>query len=185
MHVIIVIIIILISSRVVLVLLLCLLSAFQSLLWCPHIIVSRRVSTCDPLGPLLFYNAIYLRLVRLFLCRCEPIAIWMILPWAALQRYLHATSKELLMLEVLYLNISKCELISNTDFQVSDATLKSFSHTSIADASLLNAPLFPGAVLDETWAARCSELCRSVERLKCLGSQYTDGQLCYIVCNEK
>jgi len=33
----------------------------------------------------------------------------------------------------------KCELISNTDFQVSDATLKSFSYTSIADTSLLGA----------------------------------------------
>jgi len=31
--------------------------------------------------------------------------------------------------------------------------------------------LFPGAVLDEAWAARCSELSRAVERLKCLGSQ--------------
>jgi len=68
-------------------------------------------------------------------------------------------------------HISNCKRISNTDFQVSDATLKSFSHTSIADASLLNASLFPGAVLDEAWATRCSELSRAVERLKSLGSQ--------------
>ena len=49
----------------------------------------------------------------------------------------------------LHLNIVKCELISSPDFQVSDATLKSFPRTSIADASLLGAPLFPGVVLDE------------------------------------
>ena len=59
----------------------------------------------------------------------------------------------------LHLNIAKCELISSPDFQVTDATLWSFSHTSIADASLLGAPLFPGVVLDEAWAAGCSDLC--------------------------
>ena len=36
----------------------------------------------------------------------------------------------------LHLNISKCERISSPDFQVSDVTLKSFSRTFIADASL-------------------------------------------------
>ncbi len=71
----------------------------------------------------------------------------------------------------LHLNIAKCEIISSPDFQVSDATLRSFYHTSIADASLLGAPLFPGVVLDEAWAAGCSELSRAVERLKCIGSQ--------------
>ena len=63
------------------------------------------------------------------------------------------------------------QLISSPDFQVSDATLRSFSRTSIADASLLGAPLFPGVVLDEAWAAACSELSRAVQRLKCIGSQ--------------
>ena len=71
----------------------------------------------------------------------------------------------------LHLNIAKCELISSPDFQVSDTTLRSFSRTSIADASLLGAPLFPGVVLDEAWAAACSELSRAVDRLKCIGSQ--------------
>ena len=42
----------------------------------------------------------------------------------------------------LHLNISKCELISSPDFQVSDVTLKSVSRTFIANASLLGAPLF-------------------------------------------
>jgi len=49
----------------------------------------------------------------------------------------------------LHLNISKCELIYSSDFQVSDTTSKSFSQTSNADASVLGAPLFPGVVLDE------------------------------------
>ena len=70
----------------------------------------------------------------------------------------------------LQLNIAKCELISSPNFQVSDATLRSFSHSSIADTSLLGAPLFPGVVLDEAWAAGCSELSRAVERPKRIGS---------------
>ena len=44
-----------------------------------------------------------------------------------------------------------------------NATLRSFSRTSIADASLLGVSLFPGVVLDEAWAAACSELSRAVE----------------------
>jgi len=69
----------------------------------------------------------------------------------------------------LHLNIFKSELISSSDFQVSDITLnlKSFSRLYIDDASLLGAPLFPGVVLDEAWAAGC----RAVERLKGIGSQ--------------
>jgi hypothetical protein len=58
----------------------------------------------------------------------------------------------------LHLNIIKCELISNRDFQVFDATLRSSSKTSIADASLLGASLFPDVVLDQAWAAGCLEL---------------------------
>jgi len=71
----------------------------------------------------------------------------------------------------LHLNIAICELITSPDFRVSDATLRSYSRISIAHASLLGAPLFPGVVLDVTWAAACSELSRAVERLKCIGSQ--------------
>ena len=78
-----------------------------------------------------------------------------------------------------HLNISKCELISSPDFQVSDVTLKYFSRTSIADASLLGVPLFPGVVFDEAWAARCSELSRAVERLKGIDSRMRS--LCYVL----
>jgi len=71
----------------------------------------------------------------------------------------------------LHLNIAKCELITSLDYRVSDATTRSFSRISIADASLLGTLLFPDVVLDVAWAAACSELSRAVERLKCIGSQ--------------
>ena len=70
----------------------------------------------------------------------------------------------------LHFNICKCELISSPGFQVSEVILNSFSRTSIADAALLGAPLLPGVVLGEAWAA-CSELSTAVEKLKCIGSQ--------------
>jgi len=49
----------------------------------------------------------------------------------------------------LQLNISMCELISGADHHVSNVT---YARVSIADASLLGAPLFSGATLDEAWA---------------------------------
>ena len=47
----------------------------------------------------------------------------------------------------------------------------SFTFVSVADATLLGAPLFPGKVLDDTWLARCEDLKRAVNRLSLLSAQ--------------
>ena len=38
----------------------------------------------------------------------------------------------------------------------------------MSDAELLEAPLFPGAVLDTVWSQRCDDLTRAVNRLACV-----------------
>jgi len=40
-----------------------------------------------------------------------------------------------------------------------------------SDAELLGAPLFPGSALDATWARRCDDLARAVDRLAAIRSQ--------------
>ena len=42
---------------------------------------------------------------------------------------------------------------------------------SVADATLLGAPLFPGKVFDDTWLACCEDLKRAVDRLSLLSAQ--------------
>jgi len=39
-----------------------------------------------------------------------------------------------------------------------DQTMSSFTFVSVADATLLGAPLFQGKVLDDTWLARCEDV---------------------------
>jgi len=46
--------------------------------------------------------------------------------------------------------------------------MSSFTFVSVADVTLLGAPLFPGKVLDNTWLARCEDLKRAVEDFLCL-----------------
>jgi len=65
----------------------------------------------------------------------------------------------------LRLNPSKCEVISHPDPNIVDQTMSSFTVVSVADTTLLGAPLFPGKVLDDTWLARCEDLKRAVDRL--------------------
>ena len=48
----------------------------------------------------------------------------------------------------LSLNVSKCELIAQSDAVISDTLLQSFNRVEIEDATLLGAPLFPGPALD-------------------------------------
>jgi len=50
----------------------------------------------------------------------------------------------------LCLNRSKCEVISHPDLKIADQTILSFICVSVATATLLGAPLFPGKVLDDT-----------------------------------
>jgi len=47
----------------------------------------------------------------------------------------------------LRLNLSKCEVISHPDQNIVDPTMSSFLFVSVADATLLGVPLFPGKVL--------------------------------------
>jgi len=71
----------------------------------------------------------------------------------------------------LSLNVSKCELIAHKHFQVDNALLQSFHRVELEDATLLCAPLFPGAGLDTAWDDRCKDLARAVDRLKTISSQ--------------
>ena len=71
----------------------------------------------------------------------------------------------------LHLNHSKCEVIPHPDLNIVDQTVSSFTFVSVADATLLGAPLFPGKVLDDTWLARCEDLKRAADRLSLLSAQ--------------
>jgi len=77
----------------------------------------------------------------------------------------------------LSLNVYKCELIAHKDFQVDDALLQSFHRLELEDASLLGAPLFPGAALDTAWDDRCEDLVRAFDRLSAIGAQ--DALICH------
>jgi len=71
----------------------------------------------------------------------------------------------------LNINVSKCQLIAQPGCHVTDPTLLSFQQIPSENAELLCAPLFPGTVLDLTWAKRCDELTRATERLASIGAQ--------------
>jgi len=69
------------------------------------------------------------------------------------------------------LNPSKCEVISHPDLKIADQTILSFIFVSVADATLLGAPLFSGKVLDDTWSACCEDLKLAMQRLSLLNAQ--------------
>ena len=71
----------------------------------------------------------------------------------------------------LCLNPSKCEVISDPDLNVVDQTVSSFTFVSMADATLLGAPLFAGKVFDDTRLAGCEDLKLAVDRLSLLSAQ--------------
>jgi len=52
----------------------------------------------------------------------------------------------------LHLNVSKCKVIAQPDFVVTNLVLQKFSFVPAENSMLLGAPLLPGKVLDETWA---------------------------------
>ena len=68
----------------------------------------------------------------------------------------------------LSVTVSKCELISDDSFTVTDNLLQSFPSTCIGDdVTLPGAPLFPGPSLDRAWSDRCAELARASGRCDC------------------
>ena len=68
----------------------------------------------------------------------------------------------------LHLNISKCEVISNT--AASHAVFDGFKQINTDSATLLGAPLSTGAALTACLADRYTDLTRAVERLKFLSA---------------
>ena len=126
----------------------------------------------DPLGPLLFCTAIH-SLMRslgsdLILGYLDDFTL-------AGPQSVVATDIQQVIVEGskmgLCLNPSKCEVISHPDLNVVDQTISSFTFVSVADATLLGAPLFAGKVLDDTWSARCEDLKLAVDRLPLLSAQ--------------
>ena len=71
----------------------------------------------------------------------------------------------------LTLNISKCELITESGTTVCDPILQSFKRVPVSEAFLLGAPLSQGPALDQAWSERCNDLTRALERLKLIASQ--------------
>ena len=71
----------------------------------------------------------------------------------------------------LTLNVSKCELITESGTVVRDPVLQSFKRVLVSEAFLLVASLTQGPALDQAWSERCNDLTRALERLKLTASQ--------------
>jgi len=71
----------------------------------------------------------------------------------------------------LTLNVSKCELITESWTVVCDPVLQSFKRVPVSEAFLLGAPLTQGPALNQAWSERCNDLTRALERLKLIASQ--------------
>ena len=71
----------------------------------------------------------------------------------------------------LVLNAAKCQLVTHSGFIVDDPLLRSFSRVEPVDATLLEAPLFLGRVLNDFWSDQCRDLSRAVDRLCLVGRQ--------------
>lgn len=139
----------------------------------PYIVFSEEgAQQGDPIGPLLFSNTIHPVLSSL-----EASLNLGYLDDVTLGGTINTVASDVAKIieagtEIgLSLNVSKCELIAHKDFQVDDALLQSFHRVELEDASLLGAPLFPGAALDTAWDDRCEDLTRAVDRLSAIGAQ--------------
>jgi len=126
----------------------------------------------DPIGPLLFCNAVHPLLSSL-----QSKLNIVFLDDVTLGGHVDVVASDVAGIirhgaEIgLSLNISKCELIAHSDLQLNDALLQSFSRVDFAATTLLGAPLFHGPVLDNTWDQRCDDLSRVVDRLSSIASQ--------------
>jgi len=137
-----------------------------------HVILSPEgPQQGDPLGPLLFCSTIH----PLFTSLSSNLTLGYLddLTLAGPQSAVAADIQQVIAEGSkmgLRLNPSKCEVISCPDPNIIDQTMSSFTFVTVADATLLGAPLFPGKVLDDTWLARCEELKRAVDRLSLLSA---------------
>ena len=126
----------------------------------------------DPLGPLLFCNTIHPLLESL-----QSTLNLDYLDDVTLGGPMHVVASDVQRVVNigtqmgLYLNLSKCEIVSHPDTAVNDPLLQSFIPVGISDACLLGAPLFIGPSLDEAWLKRCEDLRRATERLKSIDAQ--------------
>jgi len=71
----------------------------------------------------------------------------------------------------LILNAAKCKLVAYSGLVVDNLLLRSCTHVQPCDATLLDAPLFLGKVLNDYLSERCSDLSRAVDRLCLVGAQ--------------
>ena len=126
----------------------------------------------DPLGPLLFANAI-----QPMLCSLQSELNLGYLDDVSLGGPVDSVASDVAKIARiggdmgLQLNTSKCELIGDKDLVLSNQWLQSFTRVDINEAILLGAPLFHGPALDKAWADRCGDLARAVDRLASISSQ--------------
>jgi len=66
---------------------------------------------------------------------------------------------------------AKCELVAHPGLVMGDLLLGSFTRVEPSDATLLEAPLFPGKVLNDFWSDRCSAVSTAADRLRLVSSQ--------------
>ena len=126
----------------------------------------------DPLGPLLFSNAIQPLLNSL---KSELTVGYLDdLTLAGTEADVENDVKRVIDCGCnlgLKLNISKCELITNGGSHISSSVIGAFQRVSMDEATLLGAPLFQGRALDESWKERCEDLSRAAERLSLVSAQ--------------
>ena len=126
----------------------------------------------DPIGPLLFSNAIHPMLDSME----SELTIGYLddLTLADTQLVVERDVQRVIDVGIclgLHLNVSKCELITSQDTTISSTLLKSFKRLTTGESDLLGAPLFQGACLDAEWEKRCEDMSRASERLATLNSQ--------------
>jgi hypothetical protein len=127
----------------------------------------------DPIGPLLFSNAIHPLLLSLESNLTMGYLDDLTLAGSQAQvgtdvRRVQDVGKSM----GLVLNVNKCEAIVKPGFDITDPLLASFQRITPEDATLLGAPLAHGPALDSMWSERCEDLERASERLRLIGSQH-------------
>ena len=126
----------------------------------------------DPIGPLMFSNAVHPLLESLGSELTEGYLDDLTL--GGLQSVVVADIQQVMKIGMamgLVLNVSKCEVITDPGTAIIDPLLLSFQRLATTDCSLLGAPLFHGSALDSAWADRCADMTRAAARLTRIASQ--------------